>query len=352
MTRILRIRIEGYKSFETCDVRLERMNVLIGPNGGGKSNFIEFFNLIDNLLGGNLQNYIAAAGGAGDIFRFADLGSERRIRSVISFAAEREYHFSLVPDENGTVRFADESLRIGGGELVRLGCGHLEAKIGDFDTVVSEVICKAYRFRNMGSFAQLRSPVSIDCGEFLRGDGGNLAAYLYNIKTNFNHDYIPIVKRLRIIAPFFEDFCLEPDEDGLVSLRWFERSCGRIPLSPRRLSDGTLRFACLLAALRHPKTHRPDVFLIDDPELNVHPSALDLIYHTLKVVSKYRQVIVTTQSAPFLDKFSPSDVVVADRRGGCTSLSRLDLDEIEEWLTNRRLSEIWERSIIGGQPVM
>jgi predicted ATPase len=208
-----------------------------------------------------------------------------------------------------------------------------------------------FHFRDVGDNAPLKQPHPIHWSRQLHSDGGNLAAYLYNLRARYNSDYQRIIKRIQIVAPFFQEFYLEPEESDpeTIRLRWLERGYD-VPLCVNLLSDGVLRFACILTVFRYPKEKRPDILLIDEPDLGMHPQAIDLLYHIVCVVSKYRQVIISTHTTELLDKFNAEDILVADRRGGKTVLNRLDTDELEEWLANRSLSEIWANSIIGGLP--
>ncbi|MDR3331626.1 MAG: AAA family ATPase [Synergistaceae bacterium] len=346
-----RVLIKGYKLFEDCEVKLERLNVLIGPNGGGKSSFIEFFNLISHIFDGHLQEYVAHSGGPDAMLRF---GREvtREISSELVFGS-RSYRFAISPAEDGRMVFSEEAVYHGDKCEFSAGSGHFESRIREFSQEIPNVRCQMFHFQDVSAASAIRQPHPLKCDGKLSPDGGNLAAYLYALKEEHNSDYQRVLKRLQIIAPFFEDFFLEPDDDDPASirLRWLERGNSQ-PLDARLMSDGMLRFASILTVFRYPKERRLDTLIIDEPDIGLHPKALELIYHIIFVVSNYRQVIISTQSTELLNKFNAEDIIILDRKGGRTTLSRLDTDELEEWLSNRTISEIWANSIIGGLPTL
>ena len=116
------------------------------------------------------------------------------------------------------------------------------------------------------------------------------------------------------------------------------------------LSDGTLRFICLTTLLMQPTHLLPDTVLIDEPELGLHPYAINLLADMLKQVAETKQVIVSTQSVELLNAFEPQDVVVVEREGGATALKRLDPEALKEWLEDYNLGDLWRRNVLGGRP--
>jgi predicted ATPase len=345
-----RIFIKGYKSMEDCDIELKSLNILIGPNGAGKSVFIEFFNMLNFMFDGKLQEYVADHGGPDAMLRFG-----RSVTPQIEFGfffGRHSYRAALRPTEDGRLVFSEERFTNEKHNDLNIGGGHFETRIREYENLIPDVNCQTFRFNEFGSCSPIRSPQPIGQDVIkLSQDGRNLAPYLYALRKNYSGDYIKLVKRLQIIAPFFDDFYLVPDDDDpdMISLRWLELGCGT-PLGADLLSDGVLRFACLLAIFRYPKNRMPDVLLIDEPDLSLHPRAIELLYHIINIMSKYHQVIFSTQSTEVLNKFEADDIIVTDRTGGKTSFSRIDADELEEWLANKTITELWANSIIGGQP--
>ena len=104
------------------------------------------------------------------------------------------------------------------------------------------------------------------------------------------------------------------------------------------------------ALLQQPDEDLPDVLILDEPELGLHPYAIEVIARLIHSASTHVQVVVATQSASLLDRFEPDDIVVASRSGHETSLRRLSSAALTEWLESCTLSELWEKNVVGGRP--
>src|SRR5260370_38864896 len=117
------------------------------------------------------------------------------------------------------------------------------------------------------------------------------------------------------------------------------------------LSDGTLRFIVLATLFLQPEQFRPSVILVDEPELGLHPYAIEMMVAMVSQASVATQVIMSTQSSLLLDHFQPEDVLVADRVDGGTQLTRLDSTQLAKWLEDYSLGQLWEKNELGGRPV-
>lgn len=182
-------------------------------------------------------------------------------------------------------------------------------------------------------------------------DAGNLAALLYRFRHDNNSSYRQIVSTIRLIAPFFDDFDLEPSGPGNteVILNWREKGSDQV-FGPHQLSDGTLRAICLVTLLLQPENELPGLVIVDEPELGLHPYALNIIASLFKKASHYTQVLISTQSTTFLNNFDSEDVIVVSRNGKGSQFERLDPAILQAWLEEYSLGEIWEKNIIGGGP--
>ena len=153
------------------------------------------------------------------------------------------------------------------------------------------------------------------------------------------------------MAPFFDDFRLEPrnlDEER-IRLEWIHRDSDAY-FDASSFSDGTLRFICLATLLCQPVEFMPSVILLDEPELGLHPYAINLLGSLIRSASQKAQVILSTQSSLMLDQFVPTQVLVAERAKGGTDLIRLDTDALNNWLEDFSLGQLWEKNEIGGRP--
>jgi len=350
------------------DLELRPLNVLIGANGAGKSNLVSFFKMLNEMMAGRLQQYIAGSGRAQSILHFGPKVSPHmeaelwfEMATGIDTYAMRLFHAA-----GDTLVFADESLsfhRTGypKPKQVTLGSGHQESRIaqqadtGDPTAKVFRHLlnhCRVYHFHDTSATARVRQYCYVGDNRWLMPDAGNLAAYLLRLRdANHGRAYKRILSTIRLIAPFFDDFDLEPagpDKKDII-LNWRDSGSDQV-FGPHQLSDGTLRAVCLVTLLLQPEDELPDLIVVDEPELGLHPYALNVVASLFKKVAHYTQVLVGTQSSSFLDNFEAEDVVVVNREGKESMFERLDPAILESWLDEYSLGEVWEKNVIGGGP--
>jgi len=186
--------------------------------------------------------------------------------------------------------------------------------------------------------------------DYLREDAENLAPFLLRLRDQNKGSYDFIRDAVRIAAPFFDDFILEPETKGpneQVWLGWRQKGSD-YRFQPWQLSDGLIRFICLATALLQPNP--PALIVLDEPELGLHPSAIALLGAMIQSVSTKSQVIVSTQSPMLVDHFEAEDIVVVDRDKGHSIFRRLDAKELADWLTEYSLGELWEKGVLRGGP--
>ena len=200
--------------------------------------------------------------------------------------------------------------------------------------------------------SRMQKTASVDDNRFLRPDGSNLAAFLYYLREKHRDSYDSIRATVQSVAPFFDDFSLEPVSVNLdtIKLEWKHKISDQY-FGASSLSDGTLRFIALAALFLQPVGHRTSVILVDEPELGLHPYAIGMLASLIRQASVDTQVIVSTQSSPLLDYFKPHEVLVADRVGGSTQITRLDSARLASWLEEYSLGQLWEKNEFGGRPV-
>ncbi|MGO8731924.1 MAG: AAA family ATPase [Terriglobia bacterium] len=363
---IERLTIEGFKSIRKLEnFELRPLNVLIGANGAGKSNFVAFFRFLREIIDQRLQQTVATEGGA-DAQLYLGPKVTLRVRGRFAFGAN-SYEFELAPTNDNRLIFAREIVSFTGQfhSWQPLGSGHLEAKLKErkddpgktgwhgvpwhvYEAVSGWVV---YHFHDTSPESGVRRQRAINDNEYLRPDAGNLAAFLYRIQqTNPTH-YEKIRGVVRLAAPFFDDFKLRPvaDKPELIQLEWLQKGSD-YPFRPSQLSDGTLRFICLATALLQPLP--PATMLFDEPELGAHPYALTLLANLFRQATKdtFRQVIVSTQSAQLVNEFEPEDVIVVERTQGESVFRRLESAKLSGWLEDYTLGELWQKNVLGGGP--
>jgi predicted ATPase len=368
VTTLRRINLEGFKSIKKMDIELHNLNVLIGANGAGKSNIISFFKMLNEMMGGRLQEYIGASGRAQSLLHFGPKITPQ-ITAQLEFAADKgidTYIMRLFHAPGDTLFFAEETVgfqRTGqpSPQKITYGTGHQESQIGEFTEKNQDTIsktlrfflnrCRVFHFHDTSSTARIRQFCYINFSHLLMPDAGNLAALLYRFRNENNSSYKQIVSTIRLIAPFFNNFDLEPSGPGNteVILNWREKGSDQV-FGPHQLSDGTLRAICLVTLLLQPENELPGLIIVDEPELGLHPYALNIIAALFKKASHHTQILISTQSTTFLNNFDTEDVIVVSRNGHGSQFERLDPAILQAWLEEYSLGEVWEKNIIGGGP--
>ena len=362
MAKLKSVTVRGYKSIRALEnFELRDLNVLIGANGAGKSNFISLFEMLAAIVERQLQIYVQTRDGP-DAFLF---GTRKRTQQLdAEFYFDRNaYRVSLRPSSERLVFSREETWFHGDykNDIARpLGSGHEEARIaevsGSGDRMARDYVYPAirswrvYHFHDTSRLAAMRNPREVRDNLRLKDDAANLAPFLRMLNARHPTEYKRIEKAVRQVAPFFGGFVHRESPGERVELEWFEANDRDTPRSPRQFSDGTLRFICLATLLLQPRSLLPDTILIDEPELGLHPFALNVLGELLRDASDRAQVIASTQSSDLLAQLEPEDVVVVDRAEGASTFRRLDRPDLAGWLEDFSLSDLWKSNVIGGRP--
>lgn len=357
-----RIKLQGFKSIAALDLAMQPINILIGANGSGKSNFISLFTFLRQLSEGKLQTYIEQNGFANTFFHF---GTKHTASIKIDLdVANNGYHARFIHGEaNDTLVFDEEYCTYAGsnrnfhikgslGESGLLPGGEAQSK--SVRTYTREYLnsCHVYHFHDTSRTAAFKQAQKLTSTLFLQSDAANLAPFLYQLKEHWPESYREIVAAIQTVAPFFHDFYLVPqgkEGDESILLRWMHREHDA-PFSANQLSDGTARFICLATLFLQPDAIRPETIILDEPELGLHPAALEELAEIIKTTAKRAQVICSTQSATFANFFEPEDFIVVDQQNGTSEFKRLEPDELKTWLESYRMGDIWMKNLIGGRP--
>ncbi|MCA9996331.1 MAG: AAA family ATPase [Anaerolineales bacterium] len=368
MRAIERMTIQGYKSIREMELDLRPLNILIGANGAGKSNFISIFKFFHELINENLQLHVAKAGGANAFLYFGrQITGELHLH--IEFAQNTQvlihtYSCTLVPSAEDVFVFANEyadfhDQQTDAIRFARLGTGQVETRLNqqskrqDVARFVKEAMLnwRIYHFHDTSESAKIKLTGDLHDNRFLRSDASNLAAYLYLLQETELDYYQNIVNAIRLIAPFFNDFALRPSpfNPEKIRLEWQERGSDMV-FGASALSDGTLRFISLATLLLQPPDKLPSTILLDEPELGLHPYAITVLANLLQSAAERTQVIVSTQSVTLVNQFDPEDIIVVDREDGQSVFRHLAPDAIDDWLEDYGLGELWEKNVLGGRP--
>lgn len=357
--QLSRMTIEGYKSIKKCDISFGKINVLIGSNGAGKSNFISAFSFLQDILAKNLQVSVAQSGVNALLYK------GRKVTEEIAFEVyfgNNSYGFNLVPTDDNRLIFRKEFFGYHGQweNESNVARGNSEAMWdtgahNKMDQYVIPILKKqnwrVYHFHDTGRSAKVKQEHNISNNEVLMFDAANLAAFLYRLKGNYKKNYDEIVQTIQLIAPYFSDFVLAPKEgnEEQVVLKWQQKGCEDI-FNASQLSDGTLRFICLATLLLQPHELQPATIIVDEPELGLHPYAITIFAEMVKQLSDERQIIISTQSVELLNEFDVEDVIVVDRGENGSEFKRLNEEELEVWLEeDYALGDLWKKNLLGGR---
>lgn len=350
------ISISGYKSLKSVSLKLNPINILIGSNGSGKSNFLSFFEILHGIYEKRLTEYVALNGGTERFFHKGRKVTEM-IKATVVFE-NNSYELEL-KDGDGRLIFAYESL----GQRSNNKMSHVSSAsykpesdmlnngLYDQAEAINSYLksISKYHFHDTGKQSPFTRESNIKSDiYYLYEDGRNLAAFLYGIHAHYPLTYRRIIKVIQSIAPYFSDFYLEPNSNGDVRLLWKDRYSDTI-YTPSALSDGTIRFIALATLFLQPNPAK--VIVIDEPELGLHPQSVGKLAGMIKSVSRRGvQVIAATQSADLISAFAPEDVITVDQVDGESKFEHLESDNLSRWLEEYTLGDLWKSNIIqGGQ---
>lgn len=367
--KLTQVVIRGYKSisFEkpvTLDIK--DITVLLGANGAGKSNIISFFKMLGYMMSGTFQRFIAQSG---TNQQFLYYGPKRTpsISAEIRFDSDKvydTYRFSLAHAAGGRliinseeIEWKDKTKDLVPVKKTLVSDFNESALVNSTDKdceIIRSILssCKVYQFNDSTPLSALRQASTVESAHYLQSEANNLASFLYYLKNNYPESYNRIVGYTKEVVPQFRDFYLEP-ERGYISLNWMDTSVNDYVLTADQFSDGSIRFIALATLLLQPEETMPNVIIIDEPELGLHPYAIAQLIEMIKDASLHAQILVATQSPALIDGFDVSDIAVIERDDidQCTAVKNLSSDKLSEWLEEYTLSELWDKNVFGGRPL-
>ena len=361
------ITVRGFKSIASIErLPLKSVNVLIGSNGSGKSNFIGVFAFLHAIREGRLRAYVTEAGGAEKVLHFGSKTTDQ-IYVHLSFRNEvNQYEIVLSPTRDDGLYPSSESVYFWNKSSydqpyeTALTSREQGREAGISDPSAERIAkwvrlwlggSRLYHVHDTSQSSPMRKTARVEDNRFLRPDGSNLAAFLYYLQEKHPTSYSLIRRTIQRVTPFFDDFNLQPSKlrPDDIKLEWRHQNSDQY-FDASSLSDGTLRFIALTTLFLQPKTYRPSVILVDEPELGLHPYAIEMLASLIRQAAESTQVIVSTQSSLLLDHFDPEDVLVANRVRGGTQISRLESPQLKEWLEDYSLGQLWEKNEFAGRP--
>ena len=353
-SRLIHIDIEGYRSIRKCSLDLGDINILIGSNGAGKSNFISVFSLIQKILTKELQLTVSRCGIQSMLFNGRKVTGSL---SIDTHFGNNSYGFTLEPTDDERMMFTREYFGFRDKQFL-IDEGHFESKWEDgvnngIDDFIKPLFAasawRVYHFHDTSRTSAMKSPRNVHDSLSLHQDAGNIAAFLLRLKEEYPSSFASISAAVKRVNPLFGGFVLQPNEaTEEILLRW-TKSGTDVVMGPNQLSDGTIRFICLCTLLLQPHNLMPPTIILDEPELGLFPQAMVYLAEMIRAAGVERQIIISTQSVDLVDQFRPDEVIIVSDDGDGTGFKRPDAEYLQAWLDNDyTLGTLWKKNLLQG----
>lgn len=385
MLRIERINIEGHRRLRNVSTELRPLTVMIGANGSGKTSLMEVLQILSRGARKQLGDTIRECGGLGEILTrdraqkwiaelWIDLGRANQDRSNPESLTTLRYYAELAPLGNygyrvenevanayfvegtyddprhqsvfasaGTYPFDADEVVVDAQELGLVRYRRKEAVLRELTQFIEH--CNLFRPIDISSRSQVRTPQQIAPVEHPGADGEFLLTALFSLRETANDRYEQILDSVRAAHPDFERLDFPPVAAGMVTLAWKDRQYSK-PFYPNQLSEGTLRFLWLATVLAMAKPN--EVILIDEPETSLHPRQLSLLAELLREAALQSNLIVATHSDRLVRALNPEEVLVVNVEDGEARFTWGDSLDIEHWLQDYTLEQLWQMGVLGG----
>jgi predicted ATPase len=381
MYKINRIKIAGFRRLLTIDLPVRPFMVLIGANGVGKTSFLDAFTTLSASASGNLNGVLSQFGGIANLLT---RGKSEELSFLVDMEVpnyqplEYDLHlatkgagysifkeilsqqrpgfaqpFMHINSSDGDIRYYE----IEAERLVRPDWEHnsSETSLAQVPKMFRQpeelrrILATAtqYHVLNVGPRAPVKLPQPMKPAAMPGADGEDLVPYLYYLRESDRCRFDVIVDSLKAAFPDFEELNFPPVAAGMLAMTWKDRNFNK-PLYMNELSEGTLRFLWLVSLLQSPNLST--VTMIDEPEVSLHPELLSMLSELMREASKRTQLIVATHSDRFIRFLRPEEVVVMDiDETGCTTATWADTMDLDEWLAEYSLDEVWRMGRMGGR---
>ena len=376
------IRIAGYRRLHSVDLEMRPLTVLIGPNGTGKTSLLEALFLLAESARGSLQKTLSDFGGLNEVMTrgkadellfhvtMAVPGHEPLAYSLglktkghgYDLSLERlsqhrdgyEEPFKHIERYGADVRYYD---------VVAKSLQRPTWDTTPFETSLSQVP-KMYhepeKFRQLlasctyySSYrldldhqAPIRLPQKMQPASHPGPNGEHLVSYLYYLRETDRLGFEIIEDTLAAAFPGFIRLNFPPVAAGTITMTWQEQHFDH-PLFLNQLSEGTLRFLWLITLLQSPNL--PAVTMIDEPEVSLHPQLLSILVETMREASQRSRLIVATHSDRLIRFLDPTELVVTDLDKGLTTFTRAEDMDLDKWLADYSMDELWNMGVLGGK---
>ena len=381
MYKINYIKIRGIRRLREIDLSVKPFMVLIGANGVGKTSLLDAFALLSASASGQLNSKLSDLGGVASLLT---RGKSEELSLVVDMEVPGqkplEYELHLVPkgtgysiskevlsqmregysqpfthinSSDGDVRYFD----INSNKIVRPDWEHnaLETSLSQVPKMFRQpeelrrILATAtqYHALDVGPRAEVKLPQQMKPAMLPGANGEDLVPYLYYLRESDGDRFTAVVDTLKAAFPDFEALNFPPVAAGMLAMTWKDKNFEK-PLYMNELSEGTLRFLWLVSLLQSPALST--ITMIDEPEVSLHPELLSLLADLMREAAQRTQLIVATHSDRFIRFLQPEEVVVMDiDEDGCATATRADSLNLDSWLAEYSLDEVWRMGRMGGR---
>ncbi len=381
MNRFENISVRGFRRLQNIDLEMRNLIVMIGANGSGKTSFLDILSILAASASGNLQNLLQLKGGLNEILTIGKV-QELEIEISMQVLDEQPLMYSLTLSPKGlSYEVKDESLTQQrdpsrtepfkyiesqglnikyfqeGSGLLRPNWEHnpLETSLSQVPKMYTEpenlrkslASCTYYGALDVSEKSPIRLPQAMRPAKLPGASGENLVSCLYDLRETDRDRFEMVENIISAAFPDFERLNFPPVAAGTMSMTWTDRNFSQ-PFYVHELSEGTLRFLWLVALLQSQTL--TTVTLLDEPEVSLHPELLRHLVYLMREASKHTQLIVATHSDRLIRFLEPHEVLVCDLEEGEAKMRWADTLNLDKWLEDYSLDQVWEMNVMGGRP--
>jgi predicted ATPase len=379
--RFENISVKGFRRLQHTELEMRALIVMIGANGSGKTSFLDILSMLAASASGNLRNILQLKGGLNEILT---RGRAQELEIAISMkvpdAEPLRYSLALSPkglsyevrDETLTqqrklnksepfkyieshgldIKYFQE-----GSGLLRPNWEHnpLETSLSQVPKMYREpenlrkslASCTYYGALDVSEKSPIRLPQAMRPAKLPGASGEDLVSCLYDLRETDQYRFEMVENIISAAFPDFERLNFPPVAAGTISMTWTDRNFPQ-PIYVHELSEGTLRFLWLVTLLQSQSL--TTVTLLDEPEVSLHPDLLRHLAYLMREASKHTQLIVATHSDRLIRFLNPHEVLICDLEEGEAKMTWADSLNLDKWLEDYSLDQIWSMNVMGGRP--
>lgn len=381
MSKFNHIHIEGYRRLFSVPLEMRDLTVMIGANGVGKTSFLDVFSLLSasargqllEKIGGSLESLLTRSKA-----QYLSISLEMGVPGH----APIKYLLKLTPTRGSSYEISLETLTQQNDPLASSPQKYIESRSlnikyfnvqtrfleppnwehNSFETSLSQVpkmyqqsenlrkqlaSCTFYAALDVSSRSPVRLPQEMRPAKLPGAQGEDLVSSLYDLRETDPDRFEMVEDTLSAAFPDFEKLSFPPVAAGKLSLTWKDKNFSK-PIYVHELSEGTLRFLWLVTLLQ--SRELTALTLIDEPEVSLHPELLRLLADLMRDAAKRTQLIIATHSDRLIRFLKPEEVLICDAEDGLMTATWADKLDLEKWLADYSMDEIWAMNLMGGRP--